>query len=102
VTFRLTREQAEHALDVCVRFPPHTGMYVSPVSWATVGAFWSGYVSSWPAGAHRVLHEFATERLGPSNIFWVARLYEAHKAGKLASSTWIVNAVRRSQRTSAR
>lgn len=82
MTFRLTREQAEQALDVCALFPPRTGMYVSPVSWATVDAFWSGYVSSWPDGAHRVLQEFATEQLGPSNIFWGSRLDEAHKAGE--------------------
>jgi hypothetical protein len=82
VTFRLTSEQAEQALDVCALFPPRTGMYVSPVSWATVGAFWTGYASSWPDGAHRALQEFATEQLGPSNIYWGSRLYDAHNAGE--------------------
>jgi|tagenome__1003787_1003787.scaffolds.fasta_scaffold20766673_1 hypothetical protein len=82
VPFRLTRGQAEQALGLCAVFPPRTGMYVGPVSWATVDAFWSGYVSSWPDGAYRVLQEFATEQLGPSNITWVSRLYEAHNAGE--------------------
>lgn len=79
---RLTAKQADLALRVCGEFPARTGMYVVPVSWATIDAFWSGFVTGWPLGAHRELQDFANARLGPSNLAWTRRLYGAHSAGE--------------------
>jgi hypothetical protein len=78
MTFRLTDEQAEHALALCERFPPRTGMYVSGPSWNTIDAFLSGYVASWADGGFGALQDFATERLGPGNLAWTWRLQQLH------------------------
>ncbi|GAB4064976.1 hypothetical protein GCM10028777_13100 [Angustibacter speluncae] len=77
----LTEDQRNDVLALCEQFPSRTGMYVRPMSWATIDAFLAGYVASWPGGASRALHLFATEGLEPSSLIWTSRLHQRHDPG---------------------